>query len=987
MTTSKTSNGQQHSNGSTSTQPLSETEVTRVAMRIAAASFSQIRTSDDGKTVDDAKVLRNYLKICPYVPKDSPALAAALAVLDTNDFVTPNNQTNGNGATDKVPRSVNVATLDHNNNEEEEVEEEESIVDNTKPGVLSMILSILGRIVRICLVDTPLALFFLIYLSVLWTDYVQTNYLSRQVESLRWNDERRFRETTYYNRICDASDMSASKPADLFLSPNATTEDAYQHQLKHGMTVFPSVLSDQSATELRDFISARNYNLSVEESIFVIENTNRYSFGLGTEEPTVAKAVKEIANHPRLGPAIERILGADPALIEMTAITSSYGAVDQYWHDDVVPQGSALKFGRAFGPSYSFFMQLQNTTTAMGATGVCPGTHMCPDGNMDVFCQRDGFQLVNADGYWRAGDVMLMNMNTWHRGAAHTDPNAQDRVMFILTFVPKPRKRAETRQMSQGITFSLRWDMWGHTLLDLANSNAVMVQPYAVLRALGVHIVKGYTWGLDYVSSSSMRISNEDNGFRRDELEEFVDRGGIKWLPTFLHPELEDDDSYYEYYVKALHNMKAFGDEWTVKIMIGYTVIQLLLFCGGWSIRLLFPSRPQHSKPRPFRTLRNATVRLVVTYGLLYVAYRAAIAHVDNTYWAKDLKAGRKYQSPFSSMEESAYQGPTTIPTRDDVLIETRYGSDYLKIYNDFISNHPGNREWLEWVRQGSGLYNDYAGLPPVFRTAIFKQIVGAMEDNGGRMLYQGQFSHWLWMDQRDTLLQTSIETITRSNHVLHEVLIQLRYLLSECKYGHLRTFVMTEVDILPYLEFWKNKLLKANGLDLTVANEGTYWFGDNRRPTKPSNVWNRPSLVPPKSKAAFTYTTLISSSRTDVLPGFKPQEPYDGAWMKQGDIVETKYRENNGRQYWYLSTILLASSSGDYTVQFHDGERGVEALHRMRWYRPVRVGDMVEVEHEGDYVRAEVLRDHGNDHYDVFLKRDARKLLNVYKGFFRRSF
>jgi ectoine hydroxylase-related dioxygenase (phytanoyl-CoA dioxygenase family) len=157
------------------------------------------------------------------------------------------------------------------------------------------------------------------------------------------------------------------------------------------------------------------------------------------------------------------------ALIEMTAITASYGAVAQYWHDDVVATASAINYARTFGPSYSVFIQLQNTTKGMGATGVCPGTHYCSDGLLDKFCEKEGFQLVNEEGYWATGDALLMNMNSYHRGSAHTDPDALDRVMLILTFVPRPEERAESRQMSQGITFSLRWDMWGHTLDDLAH--------------------------------------------------------------------------------------------------------------------------------------------------------------------------------------------------------------------------------------------------------------------------------------------------------------------------------------------------------------------------------------------------------------------------------------------------------------------------------------------------------------------------------------
>jgi ectoine hydroxylase-related dioxygenase (phytanoyl-CoA dioxygenase family) len=228
----------------------------------------------------------------------------------------------------------------------------------------------------------------------------------------------------------------------------------------HGFSVFPGVLAPKTADNLRNYVMSKNRNLTEDESIFVIAGENRFSFGLGTEEPSVTAAMMELANSERLRPTLEKVLGPNPSLIEMTAITSSYGAEAQYWHDDVIPTSSAIKYARSFGPSYSVFIQLQNTTKAMGATSACPGSYYCSSGTMGDYCEEDGFQVVGEDGHWNTGDALLMNMNSYHRGSAHIDPDGIDRVMLILTFVPRPNKRAESRQMSQGITYSLRWDMW-----------------------------------------------------------------------------------------------------------------------------------------------------------------------------------------------------------------------------------------------------------------------------------------------------------------------------------------------------------------------------------------------------------------------------------------------------------------------------------------------------------------------------------------------
>jgi hypothetical protein len=192
-----------------------------------------------------------------------------------------------------------------------------------------------GFALRTLLLDLPLLVIFIVYACLEWIDYVHHNYLYKQLNAMVFTEQRRQEEITYYSRPCDATDLSTHNGKDLFLPRNATPEEAYEHQLLHGFTVFREVLSSDTASALRQHVASRNRNLKQDEVIYVIENDNRFSFGLGTEEPAVTKAMMELANHPQLRPSLEKIMGPDPALIEMTAITSSYGAIAQYYHDDV----------------------------------------------------------------------------------------------------------------------------------------------------------------------------------------------------------------------------------------------------------------------------------------------------------------------------------------------------------------------------------------------------------------------------------------------------------------------------------------------------------------------------------------------------------------------------------------------------------------------------------------------------------------------------
>lgn len=179
-----------------------------------------------------------------------------------------------------------------------------------------------GWTARTILLDLPLLVIVAIYCGILWLDHVHDYYLFPQIQASIFNDARREQEITYYTRSCDERDISTNNSADLFLPADATAQDAYMHQLKHGFTIFRSALSPETAKNLRDYVVSKNYNLTEEESIFVIEGDNRYSFGLGTEEPSVAAAVMELTNSKQLKESIAKIMGPDPALIEMTAITA-----------------------------------------------------------------------------------------------------------------------------------------------------------------------------------------------------------------------------------------------------------------------------------------------------------------------------------------------------------------------------------------------------------------------------------------------------------------------------------------------------------------------------------------------------------------------------------------------------------------------------------------------------------------------------------------
>jgi hypothetical protein len=896
--------------------------------------------------------MRQYIRLCPYVETGSPVMLAALEGIHRLEQREPRRG---------VPDLYQSPRVSEDIRDTRTSPVKAELGDLPNPPISRAKKSRMGSVVWLLLLDLPLLILLLTYAAMEWVHHVHDHYLFTQLQDVMWTTDRSEQEITYYRRPCSADDMTTKNGADLFLSEDATPEEAYEHNLLHGFSVFKSVLSPETATDLRNFVLSRNRNLTDEESIYVIENTNRYSFGLGTEEPSVVRALKELTNNELLQPAIEKILGPNPALIELTAITSAYGATDQYWHDDVIPSGSAINFGRTFGPSFSIFVQLQNTTKEMGATSACPGTHYCSDGPIAEFCDEEGFQLVNEDGHWQIGDGLLMNMNSYHRGAGHTDPDGPDRVMFIVTFVPQPTERAESRQMSQGITFSLRWDMWGHTWDDLAHADTAMTQPWATLRALGLYKPVSALWGIDYISGCTMRMASEDSGFRRDELDEFLERGGLHWLPGFLQGKVNKDENWYEFFKKTLLLCKEFVKNATIVSIAAYSMVSI--------IASLRPGQKQR-----LTTVAAASGRLLVFTGCAFLCFETAKRHVDQTDWAADIKAHHRYASttPSEILFAEDVNWPSTFPTSFDVLFETRYGSRQLNLYNDFVNGHPGNRMYRELIANAATSYNAY---PYVFQEASASYIIGAIGSEHGRFLYQAPDGAWLWMDAASAIKQTKRDLALGSSDIHSALSKEIRFLTSDLKYGIFRHTAMSRFHIAPFLKALEEKLFTSskpasNHLQQVVVHA-------------PPHVPLRPAEFHRLFKLPNCSTNAGRSPRlTSSLPPFSVYiEPFEGAWISEGDIVEGLADE-----YWYKGTVTFVSAHGTYSMLYSDGESNVlDAFFMIRPLEPYKLGEEIEVWYPDGYVACEVVGHGSDDTYNVLITKTRQYVTGFDDDDFRR--
>jgi hypothetical protein len=178
------------------------------------------------------------------------------------------------------------------------------------------------------------------------------------------------------------------------------------------------------------------------------------------EDPVVAEALAEISSNPALRASLAKIFGRpDAALVELNAITSERGCQNQSWHSDGTEDRSPLLYGRTFAPTHLMLTALQDTTPEMGGTAIRPGTHYCADHELPEDSSPEIPALTRPDlGHWPAGDGLLLTTNTYHRGTAFVDPDAAHRyrVVLVTTLSPVREARGEARQVSHGLSYSLR---------------------------------------------------------------------------------------------------------------------------------------------------------------------------------------------------------------------------------------------------------------------------------------------------------------------------------------------------------------------------------------------------------------------------------------------------------------------------------------------------------------------------------------------------
>jgi len=605
-------------------------------------------------------------------------------------------------------------------------------------------------------------------------------------------------------------------------------------------------------------------------------------------------------------------------------------------------------------PSYSLFIPLQDTTPEIGATEICPGSHVCNGHNH--FCVEGGFRASGEDNVWPKATGALVNQHLFHRGMAHTDPNGLDRVLFILTFSPRPRRNkneVETRLISMGGSYSINWRQWGHTIDDFGNAPTAMKEPWKTMRSMGLYKPRNADWGWDMPTVTSMRIINDDNGYTVDALADWLEeKGGFSFLPKQLQAEFDYDEGWPGFLKQTMLNVEKALE----KVYFIASGIYLSLFLALTLFLKLSGKGSLGGAP-----FYRAVLRVVLTHAVVIVLACYAIYTVASTQWAKNIRYEREYNIPITEYELlPAEMLPGTLPYKTDVLAETKYDSEYLYGTNYILENaHPGNVNLNEILVKNSV---GYGGLSPVLKAQLTSNVVEWVGQDMGRFLTQNEEGNWAQMPLFAAQKVVHKEFIKKMNPIVAKVLTELKYLLSETKFGVFRDMAIHRKHIPDMLNNLQDKILDPPSFKPMTDKDVT---------TRPPLSSSQYSIAGPHSglsKVPTLREVVAPTSRQSLPPEYEISEPYPGAWSQEGDTVEAKY--NGIFNEWYKGRIVdINVDASTYDVQYDDGEVD-EDLCRLciRPYVPLKVGEEADVrEEEGDvFYSGRVVKVHADGTVDI---------------------
>lgn len=272
--------------------------------------------------------------------------------------------------------------------------------------------------------------------------------------------------------------------------------------------------------------------------------------------------------------------------------------------------------------------------------------------------------------------------------------------------------------------------------------------------------------------------------------------------------------------------------------------------------------------------------RLSTTYFLVFLSSMLYLHVIGQSNWAKDIRSGKAHRLPELHAIEDVNLPLTTLPLQEDILIAPQYASDFLASYSLVLEvSHPGNSHWKDLTQRNA---DGYVALPSQSMKKQFCQSIVNWVSVNSRFLIQDHSREWTVIDEMDVLLDFCNKELVMSSNRLTEALArQLESLKTETKYGRWHDKAIHKTTIPLYLDAWEKRLIPSLNKE---KNPGQ----------KPEDVFAARQLAVLKTRGSEISTFR---TRQSLPPSPSPQEPFVGAWLREGDLVEAMYHcQHNGK-------------------------------------------------------------------------------------------
>jgi hypothetical protein len=458
-------------------------------------------------------------------------------------------------------------------------------------------------------------------------------------------------------------------------------------------------------------------------------------------------------------------------------------------------------------------------------------------------------------------------------GPAHTDPKGGIRVMLVPTFAARPleskHQRIESRVLSIGTVYGNHWTQWGHTVSDHRNATKFMQQPWRTLRSLGIYSTLPYhSWNL--WDQGLSRIANDDVVIYP---EQFVQRYFHPWVSKILFGkvpesnEIEEDQMAETFTNFLLENLFRWR---RISSFLQYFLVTLVVILAS-----ILSQGNRTSKV-------SRVCRLMAVKVIILSIFAAILFRISRTSWANNIMTKRLLNLPESVAQFPAL--PATLPSEDDILIPNHMQSEYLGAYTRiFDEAHPGNRFWNQ------NIVNHFAfgfeNLSPTLQSGLCTSIINLIGNEGRRVLTKNTDGNWAAVtdDQFNRFCHT--ELMKRCNPYVKEAVQQIDYLWTETQYGYWRDTALHRRVMPEYLMTMRDALVKYS------VDQDTSRQVEEFLPRFPLKVRNVLGNVPSGSRSYLVRSSSIPASFTP-----KPTEPFAGAWLQEGDLVEALYKDEDGQ-------------------------------------------------------------------------------------------